>query len=395
MSWSYKKLDDLGIVARGKSKHRPRDAAHLYDGLYPFIQTGDVKHSNLYVTTYTSTYSEAGLAQSKLWNAGTLCITIAANIAETAILGIDACFPDSIIGFIPHEGKSDVKFMKYKFDVLKREYQQFSQGAAQDNLSMEKLLSLEFLVPEYQIQVKISSILSAYDDLIANNTRRVELLEQSVQELYKEWFVRLKFPGYEHTKIIDGVPEGWQKVTLGEICYLRNERVNPLEVEQDTPYVGLEHIPRESITLNTWGTSEDVTSTKLKFEKYDILFGKIRPYFHKVVFAPLDGICSSDTLIINTEDPDLYPYLLATTSSVQFVKYTSATVKEGSKMPRADWDMMTKYKLCIPPKSLLLGFNTFVQIVVEQLENLMFQNKKLQQARDLLLPKLMTGEIVV
>ena len=90
-------LDQLGTVSRGRSRHRPRDAAFLYGGPYPFVQTGDVKRSGLYLRDYDQTYSEAGLAQSKLWPAGTLCITIAANIAETSILGIEACFPDSII----------------------------------------------------------------------------------------------------------------------------------------------------------------------------------------------------------------------------------------------------------------------------------------------------------
>ena len=90
-------LDQLGTVSRGRSRHRPRDAAFLYGGPYPFVQTGDVKHAGLYLRDYDQTYSEAGLAQSKLWPAGTLCITIAANIAETSILGIEACFPDSII----------------------------------------------------------------------------------------------------------------------------------------------------------------------------------------------------------------------------------------------------------------------------------------------------------
>jgi type I restriction enzyme S subunit len=103
----FRKLDDIGRIARGKSKHRPRNDPVLYGGKYPFIQTGDVKHSNFYVTGYSQTYNEIGLAQSKLWQPGTLCITIAANIAETAILKIQACFPDSIIGFIPHKKKPE------------------------------------------------------------------------------------------------------------------------------------------------------------------------------------------------------------------------------------------------------------------------------------------------
>src|SRR6266568_690687 len=101
--WKERGLNELGFVGRGKSRHRPRNAQFLYGGPHPFIQTGEIKHADLYVTTYTQTYSDEGLAQSKLWPAGTLCITIAANIAETAFLGFDACFPDSIVGFTPVE----------------------------------------------------------------------------------------------------------------------------------------------------------------------------------------------------------------------------------------------------------------------------------------------------
>ena len=219
MEWTSRTLDELGYVSRGRSRHRPRDAAHLYGGPYPFVQTGDIKHANLYLTNYSQTYSDAGLEQSRLWKAGTLCITIAANIADTAILGIDACFPDSVIGFIPDKEKADVRFIKYLFDAtLQIRFKKFTQGAAQDNLSQSKLLSLEFLLPDVTEQRRIASILSAYDDLIENNQRRIQLLEQSAQLLYKEWFVHLRFPGHEHVTITDGVPEGWEKKPLAEIA---------------------------------------------------------------------------------------------------------------------------------------------------------------------------------
>ena len=219
MKWMPRTLDELGYVSRGRSRHRPRDAAHLYGGPYPFIQTGDIKHANLYVTDYSQTYTEAGLAQSRLWKAGTLCITIAANIADTAILGIDACFPDSVIGFIPDDEKADTRFIKYLFDAtVQKRLKQFTQGAAQDNLSQSKLLSLKLSVPEITEQRRIASILSVYDDLIENNRRRIQLLEQAARLLYKEWFVHLRFPGHERVKIKDGVPAGWERTPLGEIA---------------------------------------------------------------------------------------------------------------------------------------------------------------------------------
>jgi len=217
-----KTLDELGVVRRGKSKHRPRDATHLYDGPYPFIQTSDVKNAGLYITEYTQTYSMAGLAQSKLWKAGTLCITIAANIADTAILSFDACFPDSIIGFIPDPNKSDARYIKYLFDaVLQKRFKKFSQGATQDNLSQGKLLSIKLpLAEDVNDQREIADKIAAYDNLIDINRRRIQLLEESARLLFREWFVYFHFPGHEKMKIVEGIPEGWKKEKINTLVSL-------------------------------------------------------------------------------------------------------------------------------------------------------------------------------
>ena len=220
------KLYDLGTVGRGKSKHRPRNDPILYGGDYPFIQTGDVKEADLWLTHYAQTYNDKGLAQSKLWPVGTLCITIAANIAETAILKIPACFPDSIVGFLPHPGKADARFIKYYIDTLKLRMQNVSKGTTQDNLSVDKLTSFDFAVPDFPLQGRIASILSAYDDLIENNTRRITVLENMAQMLYREWFVNFRFPGHRKVKIVDSelgpIPEGWRIGTMGDLLALKS-----------------------------------------------------------------------------------------------------------------------------------------------------------------------------
>jgi type I restriction enzyme S subunit len=221
-------LDKLGELSRGRSRHRPRDASSLYGGPFPFVQTGDVKRAGLYLTEYEQTYSEAGLAQSRLWPAGTLCITIAANIADTAILGIDACFPDSVIGFTADPEMADTRFVKYLFDaVLKIRFRSFTQGAAQDNLSQEKLLSIKFPVPDLRVQRRIADILSAYDDLIENNRRRIALLEEAARMLYREWFVHFRFPGHEHVKITDGLSEGWERKRIADACSFLGRGISP------------------------------------------------------------------------------------------------------------------------------------------------------------------------
>ena len=141
-------LGDLGEVNRGRSRHRPRYAEHLYGGPYPFIQTGDIKASGGRITKYTQTYSESGLAQSRLWPAGTMCITIAANIAETGILSFPACFPDSVVGFIPDKSKCDVYFVEQMFRFLRRRVQQEASGSVQGNINLQTLDRLKFPLPQ-------------------------------------------------------------------------------------------------------------------------------------------------------------------------------------------------------------------------------------------------------
>ena len=220
--WKKVSLSEMGIVSRGKSKHRPRNDTRLYGGKYPFIQTGDIGAAGLYVTDYSQTYNEEGLAQSKLWEKNTLCITIAANIADTALLAFPACFPDSIMGFVPHKDVANVKYVKYCFDILKKDCQQISQGTAQDNLSWKKLSTIKFPCPPLEVQNRIATILSRYDSLIENYQKQIKLLEEAAQRLYKEWFVDLRFPGHENTKIVDGVPEGWERKRLNNLVNLQS-----------------------------------------------------------------------------------------------------------------------------------------------------------------------------
>lgn len=155
-TWEKAKLEDIALdFSRGKSKHRPRNDKCLFGGDYPFIQTGDIRNADKYVTDYTETYNETGLAQSKLWPKGTLCITIAANIAETAILSFPCCFPDSVIGFIPNEKLTTVDFVYYLIQFFKSELQKMSKGAAQDNLNLAKFENMNFPLPPLPEQKRI------------------------------------------------------------------------------------------------------------------------------------------------------------------------------------------------------------------------------------------------
>lgn len=242
-------------------------------------------------------------------------------------------------------------------------------------------------------QRAIASILRTYDDLIENNRRRIRLLEQQARLLYKEWFVRLRFPGHTGVDSRADVPTGWAEQPLSSICRDIREGVDPKSLTADTAYIGLEHIPRRSITLLDWASPAGVGSTKFKFLEGDILFGKIRPYFHKVGFALVNGITSSDAIVVRPTVSNLYEYLLLLLSSDQFVALASKTVREGSKMPRADWKFLLKSSILVPGPRHLDSFREMIRPVLDQLRNLAWSNRRLAQARDLLLPRLMSGEL--
>ncbi|TAJ44308.1 restriction endonuclease subunit S [Methanofollis fontis] len=295
-------------------------------------------------------------------------------------------------------GLIDKKFLYYLFNTkaVRGQISGSATGTKVRHTAPERIYRVRVTVPaDLNEQKKIASILSAYDDLIENNQRRIQLLEQAARLLYREWFVHLRFPGHEHVRVVDGVPEGWGRKRLSELCTDVRDATDPKTLPPETVYIGLEHIPRRSITLNDWGSAADVDSTKYKFAEGDILFGKIRPYFHKVGFALVDGITSSDAIVIRPNGNQLYHYVLFLLSSAEFVALASKTVREGSKMPRADWKFLLKSEFLLPPHTLLTLFSDTVAPICDQLRNLALMNQQLTQARDLLLPRLMNGEVAV
>lgn len=185
--WQQFALSELGDLSRGKSKHRPRNDPRLFGDTYPFIQTGEVANSSGRIKSATKFYSEFGLSQSKLFPQGTLCITIAANIADTAILDIDACFPDSVVGFIPKKNKSHVLFIKYLIDANKEDLEAYAPATAQKNINLKVLNDLRFPMPGIEEQheiVRRVEQLFAYADTIEkqvnNALTRVNSLTQSI-----------------------------------------------------------------------------------------------------------------------------------------------------------------------------------------------------------------------
>lgn len=390
MSWEYKTLDQLGEVSRGRSKHRPRNDPSLFGGKYPFIQTADVKTANFYITEYDTTYNEKGLAQSRLWNPGTLCITIAANIADTGILAMDACFPDSVMGFLPYEGIADVRFVKYCFDILQQNCKKISQGAAQDNLSWEKLSTILFPAPPIEVQTKIADILFTCDNLIENNKKQIKLLEEAAQRLYKEWFVDRRFPGHETTPIVDGVPEGWKEQSLYQIADVvmgqspKSEYYN--QVGEGLPFhQGVGSYGNRFVSDETYSTS----FTRIA-EAGSILFsvrapvGRLNLTKNKVVIGR--GLAA----INHRRGAQSYLFYL-----LKEKFFRDDIIGNGSIFASISKEELLNQTFLIPIDSLVEQFNGIAGGIDKKIDILSGQIRLLTEARNRLLPKLMSGELEV
>jgi type I restriction enzyme S subunit len=179
--WKTLPLGEIGQLDRGRSRHRPRDAQHLYNGPYPFIQTGDIANSNGYVTKYSQTYSEAGLAQSRLWPTGTLCVTIAANIAKTAILTFAACFPDSIVGFVPRPDVT-AEYVRQWFVAIQKNLEDLAPQAAQKNINLDILRKLPIPLPPKALQLDFLERVAIVQDIASN---KLETSNSKLEELFQ------------------------------------------------------------------------------------------------------------------------------------------------------------------------------------------------------------------
>lgn len=387
------KITDLGTVNRGKSKHRPRNDSILYGGKYPFIQTADVKRANLYLSDYSQTYNEIGLKQSKLWKKGTLCFTIAANIADSAILDMDACFPDSIVGFLSYENISDTIYVKYLFDELKLYFQQISKGTTQDNLSLDKICRVKLRVPNYETQKKIASVLSAYDNLIENNNKRIHVLEQMAENLYKEWFVRFRFPGYENVEFKEKKPRGWQVGTEDKKHFV------PITFKYD-----------EFENIGSFVRGKNITAAKMVKGDIPVISAGLQPsgYHNKTnVYGANLTISASGAnsgyLKYNMTDvwaADCSYYQDDATiwfvyNTLKYLQPVISNLQCGAAQPHVYPKNLNKLYVLIPTEELINKYNNFVKPYYDEIKILNQHNQLLIKQRDMLLPRLMSGKLEV
>jgi len=275
--------------------------------------------------------------------------------------------------------------------------------------------AIPFVVPPLKDQQAIACILGALDDKIELNRRMNRTLEAMARALFHDWFVdfgpvRAKAAGQAPAGLkpeiaalfpdrlveVEGrvVPEEWDIGRLGGIAQHPRRSVRPDQIDEDMPYIALEHMPKRCIALSDWGTADGVESNKYEFRTGEILFGKLRPYFHKVGVAPLDGVCSTDIVVVTPQAQHWFGLVLGHVSSDAFVEYTNA-FSAGTKMPRTNWDDMSRYEIAVPSTEIAQAYTDQVQPAVKRIATTIHESRTLAALRDTLLPKLISGEVRV
>ncbi|MDR7328733.1 restriction endonuclease subunit S [Corynebacterium guangdongense] len=270
---------------------------------------------------------------------------------------------------------SDTRFLSYILAIT--DVSGYLTGSTQPKLTRAAMDSIQLMIPELHEQKAIVEVLGALDDKIAANTKLASTADQWVRAEYD---------------LINR--QSSEERIIGDLVSHRRQAIDPVSLETPTPYVGLEHIPRRLMWLDNHGSSEEVTSNKSYFHTGDILFGKLRPYFHKVVTAPTSGICSTDILVLASKEEIFSGYVLASLTHDDVIQAVTA-LSAGTRMPRTNWKDLSQVTIPWPGDLVATAFSESIQDIRGYVVGLMAENQTLAATRDALLPQLMSGKLRV
>ncbi|MCK9463989.1 MAG: restriction endonuclease subunit S [Proteobacteria bacterium] len=416
--WETVPLESLIETGRGISYGIVQPGAAVPDGV-PIVRVSDVRDGRIATASplRVAPDIEAAYCRTRLAG-GELLLTLVGTVGETAIV------PKSLAGWntaravavIPVRKEVNPYWVKLALRApgVRAIIDSRLNTTVQATLNLGDVAQLPIVMPPLREREAIAHILGTLDDKIELNRRMNETLEAMARALFKSWFVdfdpvRAKaegrdaglpkeiaelFPARLVESELGEVPEGWRGGSLGDIAEHPRRGVQPDQIEPGTPYIALEHMPKRSIALSEWGTAETVGSNKYEFKRGEMLFGKLRPYFHKVGVAPVDGVCSTDIVPMVAREESWFGFVLGHVSSDAFVEHTSAG-STGTKMPRTSWAEMARYPVVIPQKAVCEVFTRQIRRSSDRIVASIHESRTLAAVRDSLLPKLISGEVRV
>lgn len=418
--WDTFALNDLGIFKRGRSKHRPRNDPRLFaGGTHPLVQTGEIKAVNLYIKSHQATYNDEGLKQSKMWDAGTLCITIAANIAETGILAYPMCFPDSVVGFVAYKEKTSELFMHYVFAYIKTSIQNSALGSIQDNINIELLTALTFKIPKKRIQDKIAELLATIDKKIELNNQINAELEAIAKAIYDYWFVQFDFPDEEgkpfktsggemeyNEELKREIPKGWEVTELSRLVSRIGTGLNPRDNfmlgSGSNYYVTIKNIDYGKIYLDERcdRISDNALQTinrRSNLSVGDVLFTSIEPVGRTYLIQeePVNWNINESVFTIRCNQEFVTPEFLYLWLSSDEMKIFAKNVSTGSIHKGARIGMLNTFRTPYAGREVVHKFSKTIGPMLKKINAVQKENQELIRLRDFLLPLLMNGQVKV
>ena len=372
--WKIEKIGNLCEVGRGSSPRPIVDSKYFEGGTIPWIKIADATKSGKYLYETKEKVNKYGASFSRLLPKGSLIVAASGTLGYTQILGVDGCIHDGWL-YLSNFQRVNKDFLYYLLQWRKDYFYNSAYGAAIQNVNTIILREMEIMLPPLHTQLKIASILSAYDDLIENNTRRIKILEEMAQAIYKEWFVNFRFPGHEKVKMVESdlglIPEGWEVRRLGEVAELAYGK-------------GLRKKDRREGTFPVYGSGGIVGyHDEYLVEGPGVIVGRKgnvgSVFWSQKSFHPIDTVFFVNSSI------SLY-YIFFSLKEQNFVNNDAA-------VPGLSRNQAYLNKFLLPSNKILHRFSHIIAPIFNQIENLQSQIGNRRRTRDLLLLKLISGEI--
>ena len=414
--WVEVRIKDIVTVVGG-STPSTKDALN-FGGDIPWLTPKDLSGTHpRYVSRGNRNLSLKGLhrCSATLLPKNTVLLTTRAPIGYVALSANPIATNQGFRSLIV-KPEFDHEFLYYWLKVNKTKLERHASGSTFKELSGTALKNIAIRLPTSKAEQRaIAHILGSLDDKIELNQQMAQTLESIARAIFKSWFVdfdpvKAKMEGKQPEgmseevaalfpdKFVESklgmIPEGWASGKFSDISEnirinIRKDAINPNDC-----YIGLEHIPRKSLFLNNWGIGADVTSNKHRFLRYDLLFGKLRPYFHKIIIAPFNGICSTDILVIRSLEPHWYSLMTLGLSQKSVVDNVT-NQSEGTRMPRTNWNQVGSQPIVIPSKKVAIAFDALILPMLQRVVEMAHENRHLSELRDTQLPRLISGKIRV
>ena len=385
----YKIADLVEIIFSGGTPNTKVN--EFWNGSLPWLSSGETKNRYINSTEKTITESGAQNSSTRLALSGDVVMASAGQgytRGQVSFLNIDTFINQSVIAIRANEKVLDKKFLFYNLSSRYEELRAISDSnSIRGSITTKMVKSMNIRIPDLNTQRAIANVLSSIDDKIETSKQINHHLEQMAQAIFKSWFVDFEPFGGK-------MPNDWTIGKLSDVLKLIKNGINDKD-KQKLPYVPIDILPMHSLSLNSYKSNDEAKSSLITFKKNDILLGAMRVYFHRVCISPFTGITRSTCFVLRPFNKIYLEYCLLTCNLKSSIEYAQSTSK-GSTMPYAVWENgLAELKIPIPTEKVIKNFSKIVSPLIKTLQDSIYEIENLQNLRDTLLPKLLSGEISI